>query len=899
MSERSFRVSSHIRPLLQREREAGCLVGLSSLPDSSSIQANGLNFTLDSVHSSRDNLFQDEVQPLIESFVRGYHGCLLASGQTSSGKSYTMGFTHEHGVNDGGMSWLTFQHLESKLSEISQHRETKLTASFIEVYQDKIRDLLSAPQRHRGSHLSPISASSSRRNSSSLQLPSLLSPNSATKRDHVTNKWVLAENSISVRDPDPKAEVKLVGAEEVKVSSAEEMRASQLVIASSITSSHKPTPQACLLDGLSTRATASTLSNDTSSRSHAIFILRLYQGPCCEEGGGEMEALQSTLYLCDLAGSERINRSGASGLRLTEACSINGGLLALSNVIMALSDPQRNHIPYRDHILTRLLRCALGGNSKTLYLACLSPSDVDVPESLNTLSYASRCRMIKQTAQINKVKEAPHSSALIALLRSEIEELRSLLQSRESSKSNAAGEGRDRELLEADLNTTQQELEAERSRVIELEAANSALKLKLSQSENEQTHLRQQLVSVLVLAEEHIAEGNENEDEAEEDGGGEMRGSSQFGASGLDERLLRLCADAVNSSNRSTPLKNFVMAAGEQESVGELTPLVLRRSMGGLTSLPSPPPPRRTMTDLKEKPSFQRGLVSLRKKESSNMFIANTFLEEPLLTNIADGVAAANRQKLKRLLRRRKEEAGEARARLSLIHLEGNDEGQHAWRSLLRATEDVEYQALIEEEVAAREELSHQLMCEEASDSAQDGGKRAELIAARLSQHSLRIQELSSTLNHLRRDRDLSEIVPLEGEHGLDVFKLAVSLRRELAACERDLVKSQEENLAEKVIRTLYEKEVERLGLRLAETEEDVKSYELQITELSVVAAQRSADRLEAVRSLVQSKLRQAELEEKIREASDANEDLLSSHEELAQAIRSRPKSWIERIIRH
>jgi hypothetical protein len=122
-----------------------------------------------------------------------------------------------------------------------------------------------------------------------------------------------------------------------------------------------------------------------------------------------------------LAGSERLKRTLATGDRQKEGISINCGLLALGNVISALGDRSRKsgHVPYRDSKLTRLLQDSLGGNSRTIMIACVSPSDRDFVETLNTLKYANRARNIKNKVQINQDK----GSRTISSLRRQIEQL--------------------------------------------------------------------------------------------------------------------------------------------------------------------------------------------------------------------------------------------------------------------------------------------------------------------------------------------------------------------------------------------------------------------------------------------------------------------------------------------
>ncbi|RLN10410.1 hypothetical protein BBJ28_00021572, partial [Nothophytophthora sp. Chile5] len=163
-----------------------------------------------------------------------------------------------------------------------------------------------------------------------------------------------------------------------------------------------------LRSGALGRATASTTMNAQSSRSHAICTLTMEQREVtvAEDGGGT-ETRLSKFHLVDLAGSERVKRTNAQGARFKEGVNINRGLLSLGNVINALCEKSRSqastiHVPYRDSKLTRLLQDSLGGNSKTLMIACISPADVNYEETSNTLRYASRARSIENKAVINK-----------------------------------------------------------------------------------------------------------------------------------------------------------------------------------------------------------------------------------------------------------------------------------------------------------------------------------------------------------------------------------------------------------------------------------------------------------------------------------------------------------------
>ncbi|CAA0819611.1 Kinesin-like protein FRA1, partial [Striga hermonthica] len=150
-------------------------------------------------------------------------------------------------------------------------------------------------------------------------------------------------------------------------------------------------------------------------RSHAIFTITVEQmrklHPSISSNGNltdymSEEYLSAKLHLVDLAGSERAKRTGSDGLRFKEGVHINKGLLALGNVISALGDEKKRkegvHVPYRDSKLTRLLQDSLGGNSKTVMIACISPADINAEETLNTLKYANRARNIQNKPVINR-----------------------------------------------------------------------------------------------------------------------------------------------------------------------------------------------------------------------------------------------------------------------------------------------------------------------------------------------------------------------------------------------------------------------------------------------------------------------------------------------------------------
>ncbi|XP_041502834.1 chromosome-associated kinesin KIF4 isoform X2 [Microtus oregoni] len=199
------------------------------------------------------------------------------------------------------------------------------------------------------------------------------------------------KTQINIRE-DPKEGIKIVGLTEKTV----------LVASDTVD---------CLEQGNNSRTVASTAMNSQSSRSHAIFTISIEQ----RKKNDKNSNFRSKLHLVDLAGSERQKKTKAEGDRLKEGININRGLLCLGNVISALGDDKKgSFVPYRDSKLTRLLQDSLGGNSHTLMIACVSPADSNLEETLNTLRYADRARKIKnkpiinidpQAAEVNHLKQ--------------------------------------------------------------------------------------------------------------------------------------------------------------------------------------------------------------------------------------------------------------------------------------------------------------------------------------------------------------------------------------------------------------------------------------------------------------------------------------------------------------
>jgi hypothetical protein len=334
------RVAVRVRPLTKNERH--CKPVLDVYPPTS-IGVSARHFTYDLVLDS--NVLQAElyeiVSPnLLSSFLDGYNATIMAYGQTGSGKTYTIGSEVHRSENEVGLipRFMTsiFETLESKKRSFSDEESSNVVdysvkASFLEVYGEDVYDLL----------------------------------------DH-------DRKTLPLRD-DTNGGVHVVGLTARSISTAEE--ALQV-----------------LNQGSLNRTTAATLMNLTSSRSHAVFTIHLTQS--LRKDSIDL-TVTSKFTLVDLAGSERMKKTGAVGERALEGIKINEGLLALGNVINALADEERIskekkvHVPYRQSKLTRLLQDSLGGNSQTLFIACVSPAENNVSETLSTLHYANRARNIK------------------------------------------------------------------------------------------------------------------------------------------------------------------------------------------------------------------------------------------------------------------------------------------------------------------------------------------------------------------------------------------------------------------------------------------------------------------------------------------------------------------------
>ncbi|KAL5559074.1 hypothetical protein UlMin_035285 [Ulmus minor] len=388
------KVAVHIRPLIGDEKLQGCKDCVTVVTGKPQVQIGTHSFTFDHVYGSTGSpssaMFEDCIAPLVDGLFQGYNATVLAYGQTGSGKTYTMGTGFKDSYQVGIIPQV-MNILFSKIESLKHQTEFQLHVSFIEILKEEVRDLLD---------------------------PTFMSK-PETANGHPGKVTVPGKPPIQIRETS-NGVITLAGSTEVSVSTLKEMAT-------------------CLEQGSLSRATGSTNMNNQSSRSHAIFTITLEQmrkvnpaAPCDGSHNESMneEYLCAKLHLVDLAGSERAKRTGSDGLRFKEGVHINRGLLALGNVISALGDEKKRkegvHVPYRDSKLTRLLQDSLGGNSRTVMIACISPADINAEETLNTLKYANRARNIKNKPIVNR---DPMSSEMLKM-RQQLEYLQAELCAR-------------------------------------------------------------------------------------------------------------------------------------------------------------------------------------------------------------------------------------------------------------------------------------------------------------------------------------------------------------------------------------------------------------------------------------------------------------------------------------
>lgn len=414
----NVRVVVRVRGFLPREinRGAECLVEMNPMSQATTLLVpndadpantrSKMRRVIEEKHFTFDNSFwshnksdkhyahqEDVYNSLGEEFLdhnfEGYHTCIFAYGQTGSGKSYTMMGTEEQPGLIPRTCEDLFQRIEAAHNE-SPNISYNVRVSYFEVYNEHVRDLLVPYHPNQPPYYLKIRES-------------------PTEGPYIKDLIDAPVKNIS-----------------------EIMRYMKM--------------------GDASRTTASTKMNDTSSRSHSVFTIMLKQIHH-EMDTDETTERTARIRLVDLAGSERAKATEATGARLREGSNINKSLTTLGRVIAALADPKQHRtgkrnkdvVPYRDSILTWLLKDSLGGNSKTAMIACISPSDYD--ETLSTLRYADQAKRIRTRAVVNQDHvSAAERDAQIAAMAEEIRILQLQVSKSDSTRKETETKAQDEKL---------------------------------------------------------------------------------------------------------------------------------------------------------------------------------------------------------------------------------------------------------------------------------------------------------------------------------------------------------------------------------------------------------------------------------------------------------------------
>ncbi len=276
-------------------------------------------------NTTQADVYEATTRNLLDSVLDGYNATVFAYGATGCGKTHTITGT----VQAPGVIFLTMQELFERIGEINDEKHTEVSLSYLEIYNETIRDLL-------------VPGGS--------------------------------KQSLMLRED-----------------------ANQAVSVAGLSSHHPQNVQEVMdmiMRGNEYRTMSPTEANATSSRSHAVLQINVSQ----KDRNADINEphTMATLSIIDLAGSERASATKNRGERLQEGANINKSLLALGSCINALCDPRKkNHVPYRNSKLTRLLKFSLGGNCKTVMIVCVSPSSQHFDETQNTLRYANRAKNIQ------------------------------------------------------------------------------------------------------------------------------------------------------------------------------------------------------------------------------------------------------------------------------------------------------------------------------------------------------------------------------------------------------------------------------------------------------------------------------------------------------------------------
>ena len=385
----------------------------------------------DDHYAQQEHVYDSLGEEFLDHNFEGYHTCIFAYGQTGSGKSYTMmGTPDQPGLIPRTCEDL-FQRIETSQSPDVSYN---VRVSYFEVYNEHVRDLL-VPRTDPPHYL--------RIRESPSEGPYIKDLTEVTARNYTELMKFMRKGDVS-------------------------------------------------------RTTASTKMNDTSSRSHAVFTITLKQIHH-DLSTDETTERTARIRLVDLAGSERAKSTEATGQRLREGSNINKSLTSLGRVIAALADPKqggragkrkgRDVVPYRDSILTWLLKDSLGGNSKTAMIACIAPSDYE--ETLSTLRYADQAKRIRTRARVNQ----DHLSA--AERDKQIAEMAETIRALQLSVSQASANRRESEVQSERMEDYQQQVE-KMQRLMEETKMVSECKIRQLQTENEamRNHLKLALDSL-------------------------------------------------------------------------------------------------------------------------------------------------------------------------------------------------------------------------------------------------------------------------------------------------------------------------------------------------------------------------------------------------------------------
>jgi hypothetical protein len=410
-----------------------------------------------------DRVFGEDVaqegiwEYLVEStnaFVQGYNVSMLAYGQSGAGKSYTMGTSGP--AEQGDIEIMG----KSILSALLGYQHTAVLGYLCpseEVTEANVYAVLGVIPRAATALFEKLEGGrqmNNRNSMSGLRTPTRYSMHAAAMMSKSAEKnWTLKatyveiyneqlrdllvpehvphneRGTVTIRE-DVKGHILLTGLHQVEINSVDDL-------------------MAALNFGSMIRQTDSTAINAKSSRSHAVFSLNLIQRKSrlqtaqgaekrfsvpleAMTGAESMVTIDSKLHFVDLAGSERLKNTGAQGERAKEGISINAGLASLGKVISQLSSRQAgSHVSYRDSKLTRLLQDSLGGNAITYMIACVTPAEFHLSETLNTVQYAQRARAIQSKPRIQQVSDESDKHALIERLKAEVAFLREQIRSTE------------------------------------------------------------------------------------------------------------------------------------------------------------------------------------------------------------------------------------------------------------------------------------------------------------------------------------------------------------------------------------------------------------------------------------------------------------------------------------